>query len=99
MNEIIEVLGSSLIAKERSEQIHKHGRTIENDITFNSNGELIDGAITILLHNTAYYPKTWSEEFRIKMLNSSTLKQLVVAGALIAAEIDRYINVTARKYE
>lgn len=103
MNEIIEVLGASLIAKERSEQIHKHGRTIVDDIKFNGLGQLPDAAISLLMEDriaaSECRPYGWNTQIWEKMYNKPYLKRLVTAGALIAAEIDRYINVTARKYE
>lgn len=82
--------GIELINNEREEQLSKHKRTVESDVKYNITGQLIDGAIYCLTGKEDYYPiNTWGPEFKEKIDNSTRLKKLTVAGALIAAEIDR----------
>lgn len=82
--------GIELIAKERQEQIYKHNRSTLNDLYENSNGELIQGAIIVAGHqHIDYMPKQWDKAICEKMLGKSYKERLIIAGALIAAELDR----------
>lgn len=99
--------GIELIAKERQEQIEKHGISIEWDIKNNNHCQLAHcaGMLTYndaeelnaesLDDNNENYdfshvcPPEWSEEWFNKMMNKSYKERLIIAGALIAAEIDR----------
>lgn len=38
------------------------------------------------------YPRTWSQEYQYSLRNKTRLEKLIIAGALIAAEIDRINN-------
>src|SRR5882757_6288440 len=92
--------GIDLIGKEREEQKNKHGRTIEQDIKNNCNRELSIAA-SALLDGPAdpdenildRYPKNWDEDVVRKMDNNSYKSRLIIAGALIVAELDRIVNV------
>lgn len=87
--------GVFLIANERNSQIMKHGRTIARDVEENSNGELALGAEMLLAAeheegiDPASYPDGWDHEICRKMLSKPYKDRLIIAGALIAAEIDR----------
>lgn len=90
--------GIELIAKERQEQIQKHGYTIEEDKKYNGSFECpltkVASALSIddngnRLAKEAMKPMNWSQESWDKMMNKSYKDRLVIAGALIAAEIDR----------
>lgn len=93
--------GIELISAERQEQIEKHGRTIESDVQQNTMNELCDGARFLLLETPAQefeldedmihfmIPKTWDNELFFKMYRKPYKERLIIAGALIAAEIDR----------
>lgn len=85
--------GIELIAKERHEQIEKHGKTIDFDIEFNGDYQLSEAAAKLCqkeLDVCDYTePKEWSEEVWEKMVDKSYRDRLVISGALIAAEIDR----------
>lgn len=85
--------GIELIALERQEQINKHGRSVEFDVEHNPNGELSCGAGILsqafIPKNLPLIPNGWDERLWDKMLNKSYRKRLIIAGALIAAEIDR----------
>lgn len=91
--------GAELIAIERQEQIEKHGRTIERDVKENTEGELAYFA-GVLCHERSneveevmnYLPPKWDRELCRKMLNKPYKERLIIAGALISAEIDRLNN-------
>lgn len=83
--------GIELIAQERKEQIEKHGRTVERDIKENPSGELYLAALA-LMYKTAYWedlPGAWNRQICENMANKSHKERMIIAGALIAAEIDR----------
>jgi hypothetical protein len=82
--------GVELIAQERHEQIEKHDRTIERDAKFNANGEMKAVARYILGVGTdSEYPRNWSSDWKFKLDRKTPVEKLVIAGAFIAAEIDR----------
>jgi hypothetical protein len=93
--------GIELIADERQRQTNKEGWTAEHDAQFQK-GELANAAIAYLIatkddreayekgwiahtRSTAYWP--WDRNF---WKPKDRLANLVRAGALIAAEIDRF---------
>lgn len=87
--------GIGQITKERAEQIFKHHRTIKKDSVENPNKQLSLGALLLLkLYNDESvtidsFPKEWDRAICTKMMNKSYKDLLVIAGALIAAELDR----------
>lgn len=85
--------GIELIAIERQEQIEKHHRTIAQDKELNADKQL-SFAAKILISNSrieqeASCPKGWDLTLFRKMINKGYKERLIIAGALIAAEIDR----------
>lgn len=81
--------GIELIAEERKEQIEKHGFDVTKDSGYNDN-ELIKAALFAINPNQFEWPFYWMEEFREKIKNKpNDVERLKIAGALIAAEIDR----------
>src|SRR5687768_4545537 len=81
--------GAELIAEERREQIEKHGFDIKNDEHY-SNNELIKAALFCINPYQFEWPFYWGESFRDKILAKQDITdRLKVAGALIAADIDR----------
>jgi hypothetical protein len=90
-------MGADLIWNERQEHFHKHNRSIDDDIKNNINAELVYAAAVLLLapyvgddfiHD--FYPYKWDKKFLEHVLqNKNRTEQLSVAGALVAAEIDR----------
>lgn len=91
--------GIELIAEERQEQIVKHNRTIEKDVKENHSQQLSLGAEMLLAveHEEGIdpysYPEGWDEEICNKMIAKPYKERLIIAGALIAAEIDRLNNL------
>ena len=91
--------GVELIADERQRQIEKEGWTAEHDAE-HTNGELADAAVAYAMRG---YWKKRMWPFRGDGFKPSTaewpdgrIRDLVKAGALIAAEIDRLLNLKNR---
>jgi len=88
-----------LIALERDEQLEKHGFSIEKDRKYYLNNELLWATLCCLMQDpnlkvhpgTAdeLWPPNWGEEYLEKIKAKDRIGQLKVAGALIAAELDR----------
>jgi len=87
--------GIELIAIERFEQVTKHDRSIESDNDYNYNGQLAQMAEILLAieHEEGIdpesFPDDWDKESCEKMISKTYKERLIIAGALIAAEIDR----------
>lgn len=85
--------GVELIKKERDEQIRKHGYMICDDVENNNNCQLTQAAQGLLKgikdFSRTTPPNNWSSIVWIKMISKSYKERLIIAGALIAAEIDR----------
>lgn len=87
--------GIELIAIERQEQIDKHSRSVFSDIRDNSNKELSRAAHE-LLHDEPRmngFPSNWDASIVSGMIGKSYRDRLIIAGAFIAAEIDRLNNI------
>jgi len=83
--------GIEEITEERTEQIEKHKWDVKNDEFYNNN-ELLKAALFAIDQNNFEWPFYWNEHFRTKIVSKSRIDQLKVAGAFIAAEIDRIKN-------
>ncbi len=90
--------GIELIAKERQEQIEKHGRTIESDIELNRAYQLTEAAAVLSTEMArsskkrfAMMPDDWDDEISLKMCKKGRKERLIIAGALIAAELDKIL--------
>ncbi|MDY8137588.1 hypothetical protein [Aquimarina sp. 2201CG5-10] len=89
--------GIELITKERKEQIEIHNRTIEDDKKFNTDYQLSYAGCCLVwteidnfLLDCRYRPPTgWGLQSWHNMLDKPYKERLIIAGALIAAEIDR----------
>lgn len=87
--------GIKAIEQERKEQITKHKRTIKRDSEENKDMQLALAAAQMALPpNYGKFweeaiPKGWEEKSWKKMMGKPYPERLVIAGALIAAEIDR----------
>jgi hypothetical protein len=89
--------GIELVAKEREEQIKKHGYTVSKDVAHNSTptGPFKMLPFRIMVGNLmgiiggVPYPENWSEEVISKLRSKTEIEKLAVAGAFICAEIDR----------
>jgi len=87
--------GIELIAIERQEQIEKHGFDAKHDEIYNdknahhTHGDLAYAATHCIWPSANYYPQQWSTNFKMKILTKSYKERLIIAAALLAAEIDR----------
>lgn len=89
-----QLTGVELIAKERQEQIEKHGYTTYEDHQRYTDDEyeesgILHAVIGILKLDTCEFPNDWDKERIRKILCKPYVERLSIAGALIAAEIDR----------
>ena len=92
--------GIDLIARERERQVSVEGWTLEHDDE-HSNFELSQAAISYanISADSPYGngpgnpPRTWPWEAEYWKPSPDTIQNLVKAGALIAAEIDRLIRI------
>ena len=89
--------GAGLIAAERQRQIDAENWTPEHDDT-HTIGELVDAAVCYLRHGldaemAVVWPWPWTEDWWKP--SDDPIKNLVRAGALIAAEIDRLTRAAA----
>jgi hypothetical protein len=80
--------GAGAIASERWEQMHKHGWTILHDVNYTKD-ELLQAAMFCINPEVYSWPIGWSERFKDKILDKDKINRLRVAGAFIAAAIDR----------
>ena len=95
--------GVQLIAAERREQIKKHGHTIDSDRKYDdpdahhTHGDLAYAALYALWPNgiADFYPAGWDDVFKEKLRTKNYRERLIVAGALIAAELDRLNRIRA----
>lgn len=101
VNKIEPQTGIERISLERWEQMFKHGRTIESDQVWTEN-QLTEAASYLMVENPEmihcdepeeYAPQGWDTDLWTKMMSKSYPERLVIAGALIAAEIDRIQNI------
>jgi hypothetical protein len=83
--------GIELIATERQEQIEKHSRDINSDVLGNSHLEIRDAVMELITDYPAIemFPYSWQGKIMIHAIQKSYKERLIIAGALIAAEIDR----------
>lgn len=86
--------GHIQIMNERNRHQILEGYSIEADQAWRS-GELVSGAAAYLMQISIYWPEKWDIDMYKPAKDDSKeerIKELVKAGALIAAEIDRLLN-------
>ena len=87
------ITGIDLIAKEREEQVSKHHINTGMDVLHNSNYQLAFAAERLCVPelDVPNYtpPMNWDEHIWDKMISKPYKERLIIAGALIAAELDR----------
>ena len=87
--------GIELIAIERQEQIEKHG--FDNEYTLSHPEYYAEKQLTLVARemltnapSVVRFPSTWDNYNTInKMVSKPYKERLIIAGALIAAELDR----------
>jgi len=87
--------GAELIVLEREEQFTKHNYSVEDDVRSNKDQQLRVGAKRLLetYSDRSNVPSGWDAKLWGKMCRKSYMEKLIIAGALIAAEIDRLENI------
>lgn len=94
--------GIELIVRERNEQLTKHQISVKQDVKNNSDNQLANVASILccpdydiydddgeLLDLEEFCPFNWNVNHFLKMIKKPYKERLSIAGALIAAEIDR----------
>ena len=87
-------IGLQLIVDERLKQIDKHGFTAEhhfNNPQFYDKGQLIYASrlLSMLQIHLPMTPANWDQQWFNNLTERSHKQRLIIAGALIAAELDR----------
>lgn len=92
-----EMHGATLIEDERKRQLREEGYSLEHDEEENCHGELAIAADCYCVHSVRHTPGKWpwSKE-SWKPTPDNKVRQLVKAGALYQAEIDRLIRCRDR---
>ena len=80
--------GIELIAIERQEQIKKHGYTAEHDENYYNDGQILE-VVETLISGVGGVPDNWNVKQFDYMKSKPKKERLIIAGALLAAEIDR----------
>jgi hypothetical protein len=99
--------GIQQISQERKDQLEKCGIKLHHDVDYNAEGQLAKAASILCIDypmqcltkedvEEDYRPEGWNEQRWINMINKPYVERLAIAGALLAAEIDRinYNNET-----
>ena len=84
--------GAELIAQERERQISKEGYTTEHDDEYNYVGQMSQAAVCYIEQNLDDDKDglgNWPWDWRTWNPSEDPIRNLVKAGALIAAEIDK----------
>ncbi|HWY11329.1 MAG TPA: hypothetical protein VN026_08390, partial [Bacteroidia bacterium] len=66
-----------------------HNRDVLSDVKENAQKQLMFGAMALLRSNLHEMPETWDKGIVYKMIQKSYKERLIIAGALLCAEIDR----------
>lgn len=91
--------GTEMITKEVEEMRKKHGFDVLYDLENNKNFQLRDAAIYMLTGNDYDFPLTWGNEWKVKFDRKTDGEKLILAGAFIAAELDRLNTQNEEKTE
>jgi len=98
--------GVELIAEERLKQIEKHGFTGEHHAEhpeWYEEGQMIEAACYLLSVNVVFVleftPLHWDAKWFKRLCDKPYKERLIIAGALISAEIDRLRELERRAKE
>ena len=91
--------GIEMVKKELEEMRGKHGFDVMYDLENNKNFQLRDAAMYMLTGNEYDFPLTWGKEWKVKFDRKSDREKLILAGAFIAAELDRLNTQNEEKTE
>jgi len=96
-----EITGIELIAKERREQIEKHGYDIIHDDQHN-HSELYKAGLAVYTKSIHPWPSYWYLGTYDHIMKKNDIDQLAIAGAFLRAEqdrLERYINKIAAEID
>lgn len=91
-------IGTQLISAERQKQIDKHGFTAEhhfNNPHWYEADQLQEAAVTLLLQDlmphdlVSQVPDNWDADWFANLMDRTKKERLIIAGAMISAELDR----------
>lgn len=87
-------IGVQLIGAEREKQIDKHGFTAEHHVNHPEwyEADQLKYAVKSILYPDSIHsstPENWDVEWFENLMRRSNKERLIIAGALIAAELDR----------
>jgi hypothetical protein len=103
--------GIELINEERQEHFTKHARLVMDDVAYNDKYQLIQAAAIMILpfemesdedslemreSIKQEAPEGWNLESWRKMIDKPYRERLIIAGSLIAAELDRLTELDYR---
>lgn len=88
--------GIEEIIIERINQLDNHKYKVDNDVKVHLKGELRSVAVALILNDSSFYPLSWNEEQYKNWMCEDRVKQLAIAGAFLAAEIDRIKEQSVR---
>lgn len=83
--------GANLIEQERLEQLEKHGFALPSDRQYTA-GQLWNAAMFCVTGTASWWPEGWDLGMRNRIGQKEFRERLVIAGALLAAEIDRLLE-------
>lgn len=87
--------GAQLITDERREQILLHKKTVKHDVAANTKNELELAAMRLIMQvasksvHLPSWPEHWDKSFCDKMDAKTDFEKIQIAGALLAASLDR----------
>jgi hypothetical protein len=90
--------GFESIAKERIEQVVKHRQFLDADRGYKK-GELVKAAQFCISLDANLWPRGWNTLYRDKIKNKSIEQRYVIAGAFLAAEVDRLRDIQDWTFE
>lgn len=80
--------GIEKIIVKRIDQLDKHGYSVKSDLKY-VDGQLNSVASALVTQNPLHWPKDWDFEIYKRWMSEPREEQLAIAGAFLAAEIDR----------
>lgn len=89
---LVDKKGIDYIRAERQKQLRKYENAEDDRHT---NGQLVKAAIYALTQDNDIYPDDWTFTFKNSIKDREQVDRLSIAGALIAAEIDRVVRADA----
>jgi hypothetical protein len=87
--------GLLVVSKERLEQLHKHGRTVQSDVQHNDKKQLAHAASLLAAEEVNLFdvPYHWDTTIWNRMIEKPYAERIKIAAALLVAEVDRLIEI------